>query len=101
MNWLVKTNAQQFEIWSESEYQNRLSKCQYYGARPFWKKVRMLAPPEPNKEIHYRIGEVIPYKRSTLGDRFAVIIKLFTESGRRKFLGLDIENRKQVVSPVN
>ena len=101
MNWLVKTNAHQFEIWSETEYQNRLSKCQYYGARPFWKNVRRLTPPDPKEEIQYRIGEVIPYRRSTLEERFAVIIKLFTEAGRRKFMALDIENRKQVISPVN
>ena len=100
MNWLIKTNSKQLEVWSESEYQNRLMKCEYYGARPFWQKARKLAPPLPGDEVRYRIGEIIPYKRSSIGKRFAVIVKLFTEAGQNKFLGIDIENKSKIVSPI-
>lgn len=100
MNWLVKTKTQRFEVWSDAEYQNRLRKCQYYGARPFWEKVRKLTPPDPDETVRYRIGEIIPYKRSSFGARFAVIIDLFTESGQNKFRGIDIDNRNPVVSPI-
>ena len=47
MSWLVKTNSKKFEVWSETEYRDRLLKCEYYGARPFWQKIRKLSPPTP------------------------------------------------------
>lgn len=100
MNWLIKTNSKQFEVWSDAEYQNRLMKCEYYGARPFWKKARKLAPPNPGEEIRYRIGEIIPYKMSAIGKRFAVIVDLFKESGQRKFLGIDIESKNKIISSI-
>lgn len=100
MSWLVRTNTKELEVWSESEYENRLMKCEYYGARPFWKKIRKLIPPSSNQEIHYKVGEIIPYKRSIIGKHFAVIIELFTEAGQSKFLGIDIETKNRVVEPV-
>lgn len=100
MNWLVKTNSKQLEVWSESEYKNRVLKCEYYGARPFWQKIRALAPPSPEQKVNYTVGEIIPYKFSSLGKRFAVIIELFTESGQTKFLGIDIDNKNRVVAAV-
>ncbi len=100
MNWLIKTNAEQLEVWSESEYQNRLMKCEYYGARPFWEKIRRLTPPNPDQEVKYDVGEIIPYKRSSIGKRFAVIVELFSEAGQNKFLGIDIETKNKIVSPI-
>ncbi len=99
MNWLVRTNAK-LEVWSDSEYQSRLRKCEYYGARPFWEKIRRLAPPDPKEKVSYSVGEIIPYKRPSVGKRFAVIIELFTESGQNKFLGIDIENKNRIISSV-
>ena len=100
MNWLIRTRAKKLEVWSDTEYQSRLFKCEYYGARPFWKKIRKLDPPSHNEKPSYSIGEVIPYKRSALSKRFAVIIDLFTESGQLKYLGIDIENKNQVIAPI-
>lgn len=100
MNWLVKTNAKKLEVWSESEYKNRVLKCEYYGARPFWQKIRALSPPNPGQELNYTVGEIIPYKFSSLGKRFAVIIELFNESGQAKFLGIDIDNKKRIVAAI-
>lgn len=100
MNWLVKTNSRQFEVWSESEYRNKVLKCEYYGARPFWQKIRQLSPPNPGQEINYSVGEIIPYRLSSIGKRFAVIIELFTESGQTKYLGIDIDNKEKVVAAV-
>lgn len=101
MNWLVKTNTKQFEVWSDDEYQSRLRKCEYYGARPFWEKIRKLSPPDPSAEVRYGIGEIIPYKRPSIGRRFAVIVDMFKESGQQKFLGIDIENRNKIISAVS
>lgn len=101
MNWLVKTSEKQLEVWSDDEYQHRLRKCEYYGARPFWQKVTRLSPPDPGTEVRYSIGEVIPYKRPSLGRRFAVIVDLFKESGQQKFLGIDIENKNRIISSVS
>ena len=103
MNWLVRINSKRLEVWSDTEYQQRLMKCEYYGARPFWEDIRSLAPPGPNDKVRYDVGEIIPYKRSPrslLGKRFAVIIKLFTEAGQAKFLGIDIETKNKIVSQV-
>ena len=100
MNWLVKTNSKQFEVWSDSEYQNRLMKCEYYGARPFWQKVRKLVPPGPEEEVCYTVGEIIPYRRTSIGKQFAVIIELFTEAGQIKFMGFDIETKNKIVSAI-
>ncbi len=103
MNWLVRTNSEQLEVWSDTEYNHRLMKCQYYGARPFWEKIRSLVPPSPDDTLKYDIGEIIPYKRSaksSLGKRFAVIIELFTEAGQTKFLGIDIETKNKIISQV-
>ena len=100
MSWLVKTNSKKFEVWSETEYRDRLLKCEYYGARPFWQKIRKLSPPTSDKEVNYSVGEIIPYKLSTIGKRFAVIIELFSEAGQNKFLGIDIDNKNRVVAVV-
>lgn len=100
MNWLVKTNEKQLEVWSEAEYKNKLMKCEYYGARPFWQKIRKLSPPNPNQEVNYSVGEIIPYKLSTIGKRFAVIIEIFSEAGQPKFLGIDIDNKNKVVDAI-
>ncbi len=100
MNWLVKTRAKTLEVWSDSEYESWMMKCEYYGATPFWKKVRKLDRPATDQKPHYSIGEVIPYKKSVIGKHFAVIIKLFTESGQKKFLGIDIETKTKVVASV-
>jgi len=103
MNWLIKTNSKQLEVWSDTEYKLRLMKCEYYGARPFWEKIRSLAPPSPDETLKYDIGEIIPYRRSTkssMGKRFAVIIELFTEAGQTKFLGIDIETKSKIISQV-
>jgi len=97
VNWLVKMNSRQYEVWSEAEYQNRLMKCEYYGARPFWLKARKLAPVK-QKNAGYSPGDIIPYKKSSIGKRFAVIIELFTEAGQHKFLGIDLETKKKIVS---
>ncbi|MGE0588692.1 MAG: hypothetical protein AB7O48_08965 [Cyclobacteriaceae bacterium] len=99
MNWLVKTN-EDLEVWSETEYRTRVMKCEYYGARPFWQKIRKLSPPISEDVLKYDVGEVIPYKPSSLGKRFAVIVKLFTEAGQNKFLGIDIENKRKVISSI-
>jgi hypothetical protein len=100
VNWLVKTNSKQFEVWTESEYQNRLMKCEYYGARPFWQKAMRLAPPQPGGEIRYNLGEIIPYKRSSIGKRFAVIVELFSHAGKQMFTGIDIETKRKIVSTI-
>ncbi|GAB1445666.1 MAG: hypothetical protein KF860_16850 [Cyclobacteriaceae bacterium] len=103
MNWLIKINATQFEVWSDSEHKHRLMKCEYYGATPFWEKIRILAPLSPNDTVKYDVGEIIPYKHSStssFGKRFAVIIKLFTEAGQAKFLGIDIETKSKIVSQI-
>ncbi|HNP08038.1 MAG TPA: hypothetical protein PKN99_10450 [Cyclobacteriaceae bacterium] len=103
MNWLIKTNSKQLEVWSDTEYKQRLMKCEYYGARPFWEKIRSLAPPSPDETLKYDVGEIIPYRRSaksSLGKRFAVIIELFTEAGQTKFLGIDIETKSKIISQV-
>jgi len=100
MNWLVKTNSKKLEVWSESEYRNKLMKCQYYGARPFWKEVRELSPPSPDQQVKYSIGEIIPYNKSSFGKKFAVIIELFNESGQTKFLGIDIDSKNKVVAAI-
>ncbi len=100
MNWLVKTNSQQLEVWSESEYRNKLMKCEYYGARPFWQKIRKLAPPGPEQQINYSVGEIIPYKLTSIRKGFAVIIELFNEAGQPKFLGIDIDSKSKVVAAI-
>jgi hypothetical protein len=100
MYWLIKTNSKKLEVWSESEYKNKLMKCEYYGARPFWQKIRELSPPSPNQQLNYSVGEIIPYKLSSIGKRFAVIIELFIEAGQPKFLGIDIDNKNKVVEAI-
>ena len=91
MNWLIRTNSKQLEVWSDTEYKHRLMKCEYYGAKPFWEKIRSLAPPNPEETVKYDVGEIIPYNRSAksaLGKRFAVIIELFTKQAKPSFWGL-------------
>jgi hypothetical protein len=42
MSWLIKTDKDKFEIWSDSEYSMMKSKCEYYGSKPYWIEVRQL-----------------------------------------------------------
>jgi hypothetical protein len=100
MYWLVKTNSNQLEIWSESEQQFRLMKCEYYGAKPFWENIRKISPPGPDQHPPVEVGEVIPYRQSKIGKHFAVIIELFYDQGQKKFKGIDIFTRKKIVAPV-
>lgn len=100
MSWLVKINSKQLEVWSESEYRNKLMKCEYYGARPFWKNIRELSPPNPDQKVNYSVGEIIPYRLSSIGKRFAVIIELFNDAGQLKFMGIDIDNKSKVVAAI-
>jgi len=42
MSWLIKTEADKFEIWTDQEYTMRKQKCEYYGSKPLWVEVRQL-----------------------------------------------------------
>jgi hypothetical protein len=42
MSWLIKTDKDKFEIWSDKEYSMMKSKCEYYGSKPYWVEVRQL-----------------------------------------------------------
>jgi hypothetical protein len=42
MSWLIKTEEDKFEIWTDQEYTMRKQKCEYYGSEPLWVEVRQL-----------------------------------------------------------
>lgn len=42
MSWLIKTDNDKFEVWSDKEYSMMKRKCEYYGAKPNWVEVRQL-----------------------------------------------------------
>lgn len=42
MYWLIQTHSNHLQIWTEREYQIRVMKCEYYGAKPFWQMARRL-----------------------------------------------------------
>lgn len=44
MYWLIKTDLNEFEIWSDLQYAMMVRKCEYYGAHPSWQKIRELEP---------------------------------------------------------
>lgn len=39
MHWLVKTNLNEFEVWTDATHSMMVKKCEYYGAKPFWQEV--------------------------------------------------------------
>jgi hypothetical protein len=98
MSWLVKTDK--LEVWTESEYRTKKMKCEYYGAKPFWKKIRRLDPPTQESEVKYSIGEIIPYSKSAIEKHFLVIVKLFQEAGEPKLEGIDIHTKMKVIAPI-
>jgi len=42
MSWLIKTEEDKFEIWTDQEYTMMKQKCEYYGSKPRWSAVRQL-----------------------------------------------------------
>ena len=98
--WLVKTNADQLEIWTEAEQQFRQMKCEYYGAKPFWKNLMKITP-QRSAYSKCKVGEVIPYAKSTVGKHFAVILELFSDKGQKKFRGIDLQTQEKVVAPLS
>lgn len=75
-------------------------KCEYYGAKPFWKNLMKITPPKSN-HAQSKVGEVVPYAQSTFGKHFAVILELFFDKGQKKFKGIDLKTREKVVAPLS
>jgi hypothetical protein len=48
MSWLIKTEDDKLEIWTDQEYTMMNQKCDYYGAKPHWLVVRQLDSPVEN-----------------------------------------------------
>lgn len=98
--WLVMLESEQLEVWSESECEYRLMKCEYYGARPFWQRVCPLSPPDPANPQPPEVGKIVPYKKAKIGRHFALILELFCEQGQEKFKGIDILTHQQIIAPI-
>jgi len=39
MAWIIKTDVNKLEIWSEDKYKSMTRKCLYYGSKPGWSVV--------------------------------------------------------------
>lgn len=37
MAWLIKTEINKLEIWSDNKFDSMTRKCEYYGAKPLWR----------------------------------------------------------------
>ena len=53
MSWLIKTDKDKFEVWSENEYSTMKLKCEYYGSKPHWTEVRQLEKPQNTSKLHW------------------------------------------------
>jgi hypothetical protein len=60
MSWLIKTDKDKFEIWSDKEYLTMKSKCEYYGSTPSWVEVRQLE--SPSTTVHTLRRETVNEK---------------------------------------
>jgi hypothetical protein len=42
MSWLIKTDENKFEIWTDEEYRMKKQKCEYYGSKPSWTEIKQM-----------------------------------------------------------
>ncbi len=53
MSWLIKTDKDNFEVWSDREYSMMKQKCEYYGAKPHWVEIRQLDTKTATNELNW------------------------------------------------
>lgn len=53
MSWLIKTDKDNFEVWSDREYSMMKQKCEYYGAKPHWEEIRQLDTQTTSNELSW------------------------------------------------
>lgn len=58
VSWLIKTEENRFEIWTDEEYSMRQQKCEYYGSKPFWKEVKKID--ESLQNIYQKLSPIQP-----------------------------------------
>jgi hypothetical protein len=55
MNWLIKiTNQPLPEVWTEERLEQMEWKCDYYGAKPNWSKLRPIEPESLVKSLTFQ-----------------------------------------------
>ena len=63
MSWLIKTDKDNYEVWSDSEYSMMKLKCEYYGAKPHWVEVRQLDVQMVTNELKYSTSDLWDKKK--------------------------------------
>ena len=66
MSWLIKTDKDNFEVWSDKEYSLMKQKCEYYGAKPHWIDIRQLETPMTTRELNWNPPSISGTKKKSL-----------------------------------
>ena len=69
MYWLIKTDLNQLEIWSDIQCSMMVRKCEYYGAKPFWQKIRELEVATIKNNFSADLGELVSYLELTAREK--------------------------------